>query len=217
MNGPNTSIEHARRRARQAGFTMMEVMLALTVFVIGLVGLVATQSRGIEAHQASMQMREAERVAQFVMNDLQSRGFDELASLRFDGNPQFPPYADSSGATGSRLVMDYNAVPVEDPTAVLRPGSRERFFAVYRSVQPVPPAATTADQLDGLALTVQVLWLDTTNAALPPPASVTVDSLQPNMVDPTNVADYRDYVRVVELRTVRLNDNGSLQGTVGNP
>ncbi len=196
---------------------MMEVMLALTVFVIALVGLVATQSRGIEAHQAAMQMREAERVAQFVMNDLQSRGFDELATVRFDGNPQFPPYIDSAGATGTRLVMDYNAAPVEDPATTTRPGARERFFAVFRSVEPVPPTATTADQLDGLALTVQVLWLDTTNPALPPPASVTVDSLEPDMVDPTNVADYRDYVRVVELRTVRLNDNGSLQGTIGNP
>lgn len=192
--------------------------MALVVFVIALVGLVATQSRGIEAQQGAMEMREAERVAQFAMNDLHARGFDELAVRRFDGvDVPGPPYADSEGVNGTRLLVDFHGVPVEDPSAVIQPGVREQFYAVFRRVDPVPPTAATADQLDGISLTVQVLWLDTTNPALPPPAAATVATLNPAMVDPTDTTNYRDYVKSVELRTVRLNDNGSLPGTLGAP
>lgn len=206
------------RRAAQRGFTMTEVMMSLVVFIIALVGLVATQSRGIEAQQGAMEMRDAERIGQQVMNDLQSRGFDQLATVNFQGvGGVFPPYADTTGGTGSRLLFDFNGVPVEDRASATRLGVREQFFAVFRRIDPVPITATTPDELDAVAITVQVLWIDTTNPALPPPATATVDALTPAMVDPTDTTNYRDYVRAVELRTVRINDNASLEGTVGAP
>ena len=217
MTSPRLRNPSSRRRRRQAGFTMIEVMMALVLFVIALVGLVATQSRGIEAQQAAMEMRDAERVAQHVMNELQSQGFDQLASANFQPTPDFPPYADTPGNAGTRLLFDYGAAPVEDRATATRPGTREVFYAAFRRVDPVPATATTAAELDGVALTVQVLWLDTTNPALPPPAIATVEGLDPSMVDPTDTTNYREYVRSVELRTVRINDNGSLPGVVGAP
>ncbi|MCA9686234.1 MAG: prepilin-type N-terminal cleavage/methylation domain-containing protein, partial [Myxococcales bacterium] len=60
----------ARRRRAQAGFTMAEVMVALIVFIVAIIGLVAMESRGIEAQRASMETREGERLAQAVMAEL---------------------------------------------------------------------------------------------------------------------------------------------------
>ena len=124
----------SRPRA-SAGFTLIEVMLALVVFVVGVVGMTAMQSRGIEAQRAAVEIREAERVGQRIMADLQSRGFGELVTTDFGGGGNSPPYEDS---ITTRLLVDMSAPPVDDPLNVERPGVREQFFAVYRSVDPVP-------------------------------------------------------------------------------
>ena len=43
----------------QAGFTLMEVLVALAVFAISVVGLVALEARSIESQRASREIREA--------------------------------------------------------------------------------------------------------------------------------------------------------------
>ena len=85
-----------RAVAAQRGFTLMEVLVALVVFAISVVGLVALESRSIDSQRAAAQLREAERIAQQEMAALTSRGFLELIARDFAGNdnPAFP-YDDS--------------------------------------------------------------------------------------------------------------------------
>ncbi len=190
-------------RRRQAGFTMSEVLVSLIVFTIAVVGLVAMESRGIEAQRASVELREGERVAQETMQELMSVGFNELVEKDFaDGVPSFP-YDDVD--LNTFWVRDYRGVPVDDEANVVRPGVREDFYWVGRRVDVIPTGAVNVDNVDALQLDVTVLWIDYTNPAYPPPAAETTVNLRPeNLVagDP----DYKPWVSGVVLRTVRIND-----------
>jgi prepilin-type N-terminal cleavage/methylation domain-containing protein len=210
-SNPERALVRGRRR-NQAGFTMSEVLVSLIVFTIAVVGLVAMESRGIEAQRASMELREGERIAQETMQDLMNTGFDQLVNQDFANNPlgNFP-YDDVDLDTF--WVVDYRGVPVEDPDNAVRPGVRKNFYWVGRRIDGFPATAQPQDPdtVDALQMDVTVLWIDYTNPAYPPPASETVDDLRPeNLIagDP----DYKPWVSGVELRTVRVND-----GAPGTP
>jgi hypothetical protein len=179
---------------------MAEVMVALIVFIVAIVGLVAMESRGIEAQRASMETREGERLAQEVMAELLSTSFDELVEFDFAGGT-FPtlPYSDAELQTFQ--VRDYGAVP--NATGERTPGTRADFFWVGRKVDRWPIAGIGVP--DALQLEVTVLWIDYTNPAFPPPADIDVDDLVPDNLDPAS-PNYLPYVRGVQLRTVRVND-----------
>ena len=191
---------HIPNRHNQAGFTMAEVMVSLIVFIVAVVGLVAMESRGIEAQRASMETREGERIAQEVMAELQSTSFDDLLGFDFAGNPNpVLPYTDTD--LGTDVVRDYGAVP--NATGDRIPGQRDDFYWVGRSIDRWPQNGGGTP--DALVLEVTVLWIDSTNPAYPPPASIDVDDLIPGNLDPAD-ANYEPWVRGVQLRTVRVND-----------
>jgi type II secretory pathway pseudopilin PulG len=189
---------------------MTEVMVSLVVFVIAVVGLVATQQRGMEAENAARELREAERIANATMSELMSKGYQELMTRSFTGtlNPTLP-YSDPDTAP---LVRDFRAVPVENPTVTAQPGRRSRIYAVWRTVQQYPATAQPAvdpNAVVALQFRVIVMWIDDTNSAFPAPASATVASLRPDFTDP-NSTNFKPWARSVDLRTIRANDAGAL-------
>lgn len=208
------------RRRRQAGFTLMEVLVALAVFAISVVGLVALESRSIESQRASREIREAERIAQETMADLRSRGFLQLLQQDFAGapNPTFP-YDDQLVAPALRL-RDMSRPPADIPPDEDVVGSVRGSFIVFRRVDMVtapgampgnPPLVDPLDPsneiplVDALELDVVVLWVDQSNPAYPPPADLVVTDLVPAMTNPED-PEFRPYVGHVRLRTVRVND-----------
>jgi hypothetical protein len=192
--------QHHRSRAGEAGFTIAEVMVSLIVFIIAVVGLVAMESRAIEAQRGSLETREGERIAQEVMAELMATSFDELVAYDFAGgqNPALP-YDDASLATF--VLRDYGAVP--NATGERAPGVRPRFYWVGRAIDRWPLVGVGVP--DAVQLEVTVLWIDYTNSAFPPPADVGVDDLRPGNLDPAD-PQYLPWVRGVQLRTVRVND-----------
>ena len=212
----------AARRRRQAGFTLMEVMVALVVFAISVVGLVALESRSIESQKAARELREAERIAQEVMADLMSRGFVQLVERDFQGtpNPGFP-YDDSVIAPSDRLrALGLPPADVDqtDPDALLAAGhnaATQGQYIVFRGVDWVtdpsdPPSnppvlGTDEGRIHGLTFDVLVMWLDYSNPTYPPPDGIATTDLVPAMVDPAD-AEFRPYVGYVRLRNVRTSD-----------
>ncbi len=191
-----------RQRPRaQAGFTMGEIMVSLVVFVIAVVGLVAMESRGIEAQRASMETREGERIAQDVMAELMATSYSELVEYDFAGNPNPSiPYDDAT--LGTWTLRDYGAVP--NATGDRAPGVRADFYWIGRTIDRWP--SNGAGTPVAIAIDVVVLWIDFTNPALPPPADIDVDDLNPGYLDPAS-PNYQPWVRGVRLRTVRVNDS----------
>jgi hypothetical protein len=179
---------------------MAEVMIALIVFIVAVVGLVAMEARGVEAQRASMETREGERLAQEVMSELQATGYDELVLFDFAGgqNPALP-YSDVD--LGTQQMRHYGAVP--NSTGERPPGMRADFFWVGRRIDRWP--ANGINTPDALQLEVTVLWIDSTNPAFPPPADIDVDDLIPANLDPASPS-FQPWVRGIQLRTVRVND-----------
>jgi prepilin-type N-terminal cleavage/methylation domain-containing protein len=205
-----------RSHRRQAGFTLMEVLVAIVIFAISVVGLVAMEARSAEAQRASSLLREGERVAQDTMAELTSRGFVQLLSYDFEGalGPSIP-YNDTPIDPLTRL-RDFRRPPADIPDATVVPASIRGAFIVWRQVDWItdianPPSANPPDlavdipRINALVVDVTVMWIDDSNPTMPPPAGLTVDQLTPDMVDPASVT-FAPYVGAVQLRTVRSND-----------
>lgn len=205
----------SRSRRAQAGFTLMETLVALAVFAISVVGLVALESRSIESQRAARDIREAERIAQDAMAELESQGFLQLIAQDFQGtpNPAFP-YDDSAVPPADRL-HDQNRPPADIALTDDVVGSVRGAYIVFRSVDmvfdpaqpPGNPPILGADEplITALVLDVLVLWVDGSNPAYPPPDGLAVTALVPAMIDPAS-PEFRPYVGSVRLRHVRAND-----------
>ncbi len=203
------------RLARQRGFTLMEVLVALVVFAISVVGLVALESRSIDSQRAAAELREAERIAQQEMAALTSGGFLELIARDFSGNanPTFP-YDDEAVDPGLRQ-RDYHRPPADIANTDTVVGEVRGQYLVSRRVdwivnplnQPSsnPPVVAEWVLVTGVEVEVTIMWIDTTNPAFPPPAGLRTIDLTPAMVDPADPA-FSPYVGQVRLRTVRVND-----------
>lgn len=205
----------ARRLAAQRGFTLMEVLVALVVFAISVVGLVALESRSIDSQRAAQQLREGERIAQQAMANITSRGFLELVARDFSGNanPAFP-YDDDGVDPGLRL-RDFHRPPADIPAAEVVLGEVRGQYLVSRRVdwvvnplnQPTgnPPPVADWSLVTGVEIDITVMWVDDTNPAFPPPEGLRTIDLDPEMTDPAS-ATFSPFVGSVRLRTVRVND-----------
>jgi prepilin-type N-terminal cleavage/methylation domain-containing protein len=195
--------------AGQRGFTLVEVLVALVIFAISVVGLVALESRSIESHKSSAQIREAERVAQEAVAELASRSFLELIAWDFEGNPSPSfPYDDQNLQVEQRLRAFRS--PPADTNAVAIGGTAGQYI-VHRSidwiVDPLTPPNNPPEpeEVNALVIDVTVLWVDDGNPTFPPPADVRVQDLLPSMIVPGDPT-FAPYVGHVQLRTVRVND-----------
>lgn len=205
----------SRSLASQRGFTLMEVLVALVVFAISVVGLVALESRSIDSQRAASQLREAERIAQQEMAAITSRGFLELVARDFAGNndPAFP-YDDDAVDPGLRL-RDFHRPPADIPPADVVVGEVRGQYLLARRIdwvvnplnQPTgnPPPQLEWALVTGLEIEVTVLWIDDTNPAFPPPPGLRTIDLTPDMTDPASPT-FSPFVGSVRLRTVRVND-----------
>jgi prepilin-type N-terminal cleavage/methylation domain-containing protein len=219
-----TSLKHTKRSRRsQRGFTLMEILITLVVFSISIVGLVAMQSRSIEAERAANEIRNAQRIAEETMAELQSRGFNELVLFDFVGSPNpdpANPYDDMAIPPTDR-IRDFRRPPVDEPENFNMPGSVRNSYIVFRRVTFVcdtnptnPCLAGDPTTVLGLNFEVIVLWVDTTNPAFPPPPGLTVATLDPSMIDPAS-PNFQPFVGHVELYTYRANDGEGAPGAGG--
>ena len=203
--------------------------MALAVFAISVVGLVALESRSIESQRASRELREGERIAQEAMADLYGQGFLQLLSQDFQGNPNPTlPYDDQMVAASQRQ-RSMSRPPADIPADEAVVGEVRGSFLVFRRVDwvttpgAVPSNPPDVDPLDpsneiglvnALELEVTVMWIDYTNPGYPPPQGLLVTDLVPAMTDPQDPL-FRPYVGNVRLRTVRANDVVLMGGVVG--
>jgi prepilin-type N-terminal cleavage/methylation domain-containing protein len=128
----------AKPTTRQDGFTLLEVLIALTIFAIGLLGIAGLQVRAIQFNSASSERATVQSVAQMVMENLLVRPIKRIppgnSTCQFDWRapdttiePAEPARIytggiklDTSGGTAPAGMTDYYRVDgVGDYTATV--------------------------------------------------------------------------------------------------
>jgi prepilin-type N-terminal cleavage/methylation domain-containing protein len=97
----------ARRRHRQGGFTLLEVMIALLVGMVGLIGTVAVQQSMMNATTNANDAQIAMRLAAMTLEEFntkrtQAHPFLDMLSPLASGLWTAPLYLDAQGKTGAQ-------------------------------------------------------------------------------------------------------------------
>lgn len=188
----------------QAGFTLAEIMAALVIFVVSVGGIVAMESRAMEAQAAVRHVKGAERIAQRLMSEAMATGFDDLVSTDALGNVSPLPHFDDLG------LVDFRPVPADLSDDEITALPQREFYKIHRRVTQVmfqdsERAGINPAMADAIAVEVFVLWLEPAVALALPPEDTSIEDLLPeNML--SDSPDYQSWVQGVHLRMVRLND-----------
>jgi general secretion pathway protein I len=127
-----------RRRAR--GFTLLEVMVAIAILGIALLGLLGLQHQGIQSVIRAQQMTRASMLAQAVMTEAELERFPDLGFTSGDFEASFPgQYRDfrwERNVEASGLFPDVRKVQV---AVHYGPGLSQTFALVEFLHSPIPP------------------------------------------------------------------------------
>jgi type IV pilus assembly protein PilV len=105
-----------RAMQNDTGFTIIEVVIAISILAVGLLGVAAMQTSAIQVNSAAGRMTTRMNWAQDKMEELKALAFSD-PWLEEDGNP---PGVDSAGNTHEQTTSDGYAVSwnVTDDTPV---------------------------------------------------------------------------------------------------
>jgi len=99
------------------GFTLLEVMVAMVILAIGLLGLAALQVVAIKGHAFGHQMSYATSLAQETFEELKNLDFDD-AALDPLGNPHTQTVAGDRGVTYTVTWNVQDDTPAADMKSV---------------------------------------------------------------------------------------------------
>ena len=74
--------------ARQNGFTILEVMIAISILAIGLLAVFSSQNMAIQGNNRANRLTEAMTLAQDKVEELLALPYDDLDAT---GSPVYPP------------------------------------------------------------------------------------------------------------------------------
>ncbi len=93
---------HAPTRAnKEKGFSLLELIIAIAVLAVGLVGILQIFPIGLRASQAAGMMTKASFLAQNKIEDVKLAGFDAIAEL-----PPKIPLSGTDGDFGWAIKID---------------------------------------------------------------------------------------------------------------
>jgi type IV pilus assembly protein PilV len=92
--------QKTRPTTRQGGFTILEVMIAISILAIGLLAVFSTQTRSIRANTNANRLTEGMTLAQDRMEELLALSYDDLDATG-------SPVTDPGGYMISWAVTDY--------------------------------------------------------------------------------------------------------------
>jgi prepilin-type N-terminal cleavage/methylation domain-containing protein len=106
------SATNATVHARQRGFTLLEVMAAIAVFLIGVVGVIGLLTSGTRLHQESQNLVITNDVAEEVLL-LSQRAIAERVKHASDPLPEAPPPAPVPSRPELKYAWRLTAAPDE--------------------------------------------------------------------------------------------------------
>lgn len=101
------------RLTRQCGFTLLEVIIALFLFAIGILGVAAMQARAIQGNSSGMRLTEATNQAQIFLETVMAEPFANLIC------PSDPPAITVGQYTIDPVITEINPATMSCASAML--------------------------------------------------------------------------------------------------
>jgi prepilin-type N-terminal cleavage/methylation domain-containing protein len=145
-------VAHARRS--RAGLSLLEVMLAMTILAVGLLGALSMQVQALSSTSTGRHVTDAMRI-----------GLDQLEALKYQGWAGTPPAAWTV------------PIPVTGPESVAaRAGEAPQLFNVSWRIQDLGPGPAIVRRL----IDVRVTWREPGDAPAMPVRRYAVSSVKFN-------------------------------------
>ena len=125
---------------RPRGFTLLEVMVAMAILGIALLGLLSLHHQSVQSVIRAQQSTRASMLAQAVMTEAELERFPDLGRTSGDFESAFP--GEFPDYRWQRVVADSGMFPDVRKVTILiayGPGLRQHFELVEFLHSPVPP------------------------------------------------------------------------------
>jgi len=141
-------VNPVQRHAR--GFTLLEVMVAIGILGLALVGLLGLQHQSIQSVIHAQQETRASMLAQAVMTQAELERFPDLGYSSGDFNSsfpgEFPDFQWERDVAASGIFPDVRKVKV---VVHYGPGFTQNFALIEYMHSPIPPDTTTSTSQTG--------------------------------------------------------------------
>ncbi len=145
-------------RGRSAGFSMIEVLVSLLITVVGVLGMVALQSKAIPYTQDSVQRNTAIMLVDDLVEIIRSAPADCTTAnscLKAPGSP-FPDPASDCTPSPSALSEQIGCWALRAGT--LLPSADTNSFYICKTPTPGDVSACTTSSTTNADLEIQVAW-----------------------------------------------------------
>lgn len=124
-------------KGNQKGFTLIEILIAITVFAIGILAVAAMQIKAIQGNSFAGGMTKATNVAQNKMEELIALPFDDLQlrDMNLDGNPGLDKPTRNEVLTAGNAIIAAGVAGSPDYAQQIT-GPNGTYF-VYWNVHPI--------------------------------------------------------------------------------
>jgi type IV pilus assembly protein PilV len=164
---------HRRRGSGERGATLLEAMIALTVLLVGIIGMAKLQIFGMASTQGARAQTQATQLAQELAGALAVLPSDDphlTGAQSLPASPTVPPVPfgalGSGSPTGTNLHTwsDATAVPGARLDATLEKNPEDQTQPVFRRRWTVWDAGVTANGTAAKVIAVSVVWRERTVA-----------------------------------------------------
>jgi len=133
----------AKKAGNSRGFSILEVLLGITVFMIGMLGVIALNISSLKSNTFSGNMSEAVVIAGGKLEELMAEDFDSLVDTDSDGTNQDPGNVgiDTVSSGGSNFGLEHTGTGAGEADGFDLAVGKNGIYNVYWNVavgEPLP-------------------------------------------------------------------------------
>jgi Tfp pilus assembly protein PilV len=142
-----------------SGFTLVEVMMAATILVVGFIGLIEAVTIGSEMIDTSRKQQVAMQIIAGEIESLRSGPWTTIAGLSASGTISVSQTGVASGNESSFAICNYTSTNGDDNTALL---NLARGFTCSFVRTRLRPSSATSSTVTYLEIVYTVQWTSNT-------------------------------------------------------